>query len=272
MLSVEKTRIDLRKEFQEKGYLICRNFFSQEEMVQLLEDIKSAKTRNGVSGLNKGSLTFYSSLFFHTPKIQQFISQPKIANFLKQIIGSDFWVRWDQAVAKGPGSGIFPWHQDNAYSDLKDEYYQLWIAITEMSRENGGLWLVPGSHRHLLPHKQVDNHLEYDGIPDNAVFIEAQPGDVVLFSSLMLHKTTPNITTNPRWAYVIEYMSINHFDPSIEPPYFVVTQNGRLRPGFHNYYRGNLNLFNRLKYIGFRRKSLRTSLSIWASKIASFKF
>lgn len=270
MLSVEKTRIDLRKEFQEKGYLICRNFFSQEEMVQLLEHIKSAKTRNGVSGLNKGSLTFYSSLFFYTPKIQQFISQPKIANFLKEIIGPNFWVRWDQAVAKGNGSGIFPWHQDNAYSDLKDEYYQLWIAITEMTPDNGGLCLVPGSHRSLLPHKRVDNHLEYDGIPNDPVFIEARPGDVVLFSSLMLHKTPPNITSNTRWAYVVEYMSSDHFDPSIEPPYFMVAHKGQSKPRFCNFYRGNLNPLNRLKYLRFRRKPLVNSLLDRLSKISFF--
>ena len=253
-------KIDIQKEFKEKGYVVCKNFFSAEEMSKLIEDIKSAKTRNGVSGLNKGSLTFYSSLFFHNPSIQSFVSQPKIVDFLSKIIGPDFWVRWDQAVAKGSGSATFPWHQDNGYSKLKDTHYQLWISLTKMTPENGGLWLVPGSHKHPLPHKRVDNHVEYDGVPENPVFIEAEVGDVVLFSSFMLHKTTPNTTSEIRWAYVVEYMSLEHFDPTIDPPYFIVSQNGKSQPKFVPFYRASLNPINQLKY--WKGKFLKTKYSL----------
>lgn len=259
----------LLKEFNEKGYVIARDFFSEEEMTALIEDIKAADPRNGVSGLNKGTLNFYSNVFFRSQKIQEFISQPKIVDFLKQIIGPDFWVRWDQAVAKGPGSVTFPWHQDNGYSDLKDGYYQLWIALTKMTPENGGLWLQPGSHKRLLPHKKVDNHVVYQGTPENPVFIEAKAGDIVLFSSYMLHMTTPNITQDTRWAYVVEYMSINHFDPSIAPPYLVVARNGKPYREFVNFYPGRLNVINHFKYLGFRgsfKRSLKKFIPGWINK------
>lgn len=96
-----------REEFEKNGYVIIQNLFSREEMAALIEDIKTARTRNGVSGLNQGSMTFYSSLFFHNPRIREFVSQPKIIEQLVPLIGPDFWVRWDQAVAKGPGSPTF---------------------------------------------------------------------------------------------------------------------------------------------------------------------
>lgn len=252
---MQTTSQNFKERFEEEGYILVKNFFSKEEMAALIADIKSAKTRNGVSGLNRGSLTFYSSLFFYSEPIQSFITQQRIIDFLTPIIGPDFWVRWDQAVAKGSGSGTFPWHQDNAYSDLKDGYYQLWIALTEMSPDNGGLWLVPKSHKQLLPHQRVENHLRWEGTPENAVFIAAEPGDIVLFSSFMLHKTNPNVTPNPRWTYVIEYMSLDHFDPGVEPPYFVVSRNGRSQQEFVHFYRGRLNPMNHLKYLGFRWKS-----------------
>jgi hypothetical protein len=243
----------LKQEFNDKGYVIFRNFFSKEQMNLLIEDIKEAKTRNGVSGLNKGGLAFYSSLFFYNQKIQEFIAQPKVVSLLKEIIGPDFWVRWDQAVAKKAGADTFAWHQDNAYSDLHDEYYQLWVALSDMTPDNGGLWLQPGSHKRHWPHKWVNNHLECKKIPENPVFVEAKAGDIIVFSSLILHSTTPNVTQDPRWAYVIEYMSINHFDPGIEPPYFVVARDGKPKPEFVHYYRGRLNPINQLKYIGFRK-------------------
>ena len=243
----------LRRDFDANGYVVVRGFFRPAEMAALIEEIKRGETRNGVSGLNKGALTFYSSLFFHNPTIREFVSQPKIIELLAPILGPDFWVRWDQAVAKGPGADTFGWHQDNGYSRLYDPYVQFWVALTDMTPDNGGLWLEPGSHKRWLPHRNIDNHRVYQGKPEHPVFIEAKAGDVVVFSSLALHSTTPNVTPTPRWAYVVEYMAINHFDPSIEPPYLIVAKDGNPHCEFVESYPGSRNLWNRLKYLGFNR-------------------
>ena len=243
----------LKQQYDEQGYVIVRGLFNKEEMPALIEDIKSAKTRKGVSGLNRGELTFYSNVFFHSKALQNFIAQPKVVDLLKTLIGPDFWVRWDQAVAKGPGAGDFGWHQDNGYSRLYDAHYQFWVALTDMTVENGGLWLQPGSHRKLLPHRWIGNHCVYEGTPPDPVFIGAEAGDVVVFSSFMLHTTKPNTTHGTRWAYVVEYMSMDHFDPTIDPPYFVVARDGKPAPEFVQSYRGTEKLTNRLKYVGFRR-------------------
>jgi hypothetical protein len=235
----------LKEEFNERGYVTARGFFTKAEMDDLIEEIKVAKTRNGVSGLNRGALVFYSS------KLQRFLSHPRVVDLLAQVIGPNFWVRWDQAVAKGNGADTFGWHQDNGYSRLKDMHYQLWIALTDMTPDNGGLWLQPGSHRQLLPHQEIGNHMEYVGEPESPVFVEAKAGDVVVFSSLTLHSTTPNITPNTRWAYVAEYMSTEHYDPGIEPPYFMVARDGKPAPAFVDSYEGSRDLRNRIKYFGF---------------------
>ena len=222
---------------------------SPSEAATLIEDIKKSETIDGVSLLNKGSLTFYSGVYAQSKKLQAFVSQPKVVDFLKQVIGPNFWVRWDQAVAKGPGAATFPWHQDNAYNGLKDGHYQLWIALTKTTTDNGGLWLVPGSHKQQdLPHKKVGNHMVYQGKVKDPVFIEANPGDIILFSSYLLHSTTPNITQDTRLAYVVEYMSLDHLDPGVRAPYLVVSRNGEPKSEFVKFYRGNLNPVNHLKY------------------------
>jgi ectoine hydroxylase-related dioxygenase (phytanoyl-CoA dioxygenase family) len=239
-------------QFNQDGYVKLRGFFSEAEMRTLIEDIKEADPKHIDNNLNKGSLTFHSQLFQYSEKIQNFISQPRLVELLAQFIGPNFWVRWDQAVAKGPGAETFPWHQDNGYSKLKDNHYQLWIALTRMTPENGGLWLQPGSHKKRLQHKFEGNYAVYDGTPESPVFIEAQAGDIVLFSSLTLHSTTPNVSQETRWAYVIEYMSLNHVDPGVKPPYFVVARNGKSQPEFVNLHTGFLNPWNHLKYVGYR--------------------
>ena len=101
-MSVEE-RIDLRTEFETQGYIIVRKFFSEDEVDELRMEIKKAgESLEKPSGLNKGGLIFYSNIFLKSAYIQSFITQEKVVDLLKDIIGNDFWVRWDQCVAKGP--------------------------------------------------------------------------------------------------------------------------------------------------------------------------
>jgi ectoine hydroxylase-related dioxygenase (phytanoyl-CoA dioxygenase family) len=241
------------QEFREQGYTIARSFFNAAEMDTFISAIKEAAGTARSSGLNKGGLIFYNNSFSRSQKVRELISLPRVIDFLSAVIGPDFWVRWDQTVTKAPGAGEFPWHQDNAYNKLEDEHFQLWIALSKMNNERGGLWLVPGSHkRGPLPHAKMGNHLAYVGPTDNKVCIDAEVGDLVLFSSRMLHYTSPNVSKYDRWAYVAEIMSLDHFDPDIKPPYFVLARNGKPHPEFVNFFRGRLRPANFVKY-GKRR-------------------
>ncbi|BAU66905.1 hypothetical protein STA3757_43110 [Stanieria sp. NIES-3757] len=257
------TEHTLKQEFDENGFIVLKKFFSQQEAEILLDTIKSTPHPNNKDRLTKGAMTFYSRVFLYSKELQKFASQQKIIDILKELIGPDIWMRHDQAVAKGPGADTFPWHQDNGYNKLKDGHYQFWVALTEMTADNGGLHLQPGSHKKILPHKKVGNEQVYDGVPENPVLIEAEPGDVVIFSSFTLHSTTPNVTQHPRWAYVLEYMSLDYYDPFLEPPYFVVARDGKSCPEFVETYRGSKSLTNRLKY------SMRIDgkLKRWARKL-----
>ena len=243
-----KEKTDLLEKFNTQGYIVRKGLFSPEEAKASIEHIKQAETIDGVSALNKGAMTFYSGVYAKSPALQAIVSQPKVVEFLKQIIGPSFWIRWDQAVAKGAGAGTFPWHQDNSYNHLKDEHFQLWIALTKTNADNGGLWLVPKHQSKLLPHDRVGNHMVFKGDIQEPILIEAEPGDAILFSSLTLHSTTPNVTQDARWAYVIEYMSSKDIDPTLTPPYFVVARDGKPTAEFVNWYEGRLNPINHLKY------------------------
>lgn len=250
MHSVEQ-KIDRKSEFEVQGYTVYRNFFSKEEMTELVKEIQRSEPQSSEPDvLTTKYMTFYANIFQKSPYLQSFISQHKIVDLLRDIIGPDIWVRWDQAVEKKPGGEEFPWHQDNGYNDIQDAHYQLWIALTDMNQENGGLWLQPGSHKYgILSHERIDNNKVSLGNPEKAVFIEAEKGDIILFSSLMLHRTSPNISNSNRWAYVVEYMSTDQYDPYLEPPYFVVARGGVSSPGFVRFYRGQLNPKKQVKYL-----------------------
>ncbi|MEX0968539.1 MAG: phytanoyl-CoA dioxygenase family protein [Bacteroidia bacterium] len=238
------------REFQQKGFITVSGLFPSEEADLLLSLIRSTRESLPRSSLNRSLLRFYSNVYKQNESIQQIVSSQKVLDILTPIAGPDLWIRWDQAVMKEPGGEEFPWHQDNGYNRLRVEHYQLWIALSDMKEEDGGLWLLPGSHlRGIKKHKNVAHHQITTVNDAGAVKVEANKGDAVLFSSLLLHKTSQNVTTRNRWAYVVEYMSQQDFDPFVKPPYFLVSENGLSHPQWVETYPGSRNSANIMKYL-----------------------
>ncbi|MDZ4857434.1 MAG: phytanoyl-CoA dioxygenase family protein [Candidatus Hydrogenedentes bacterium] len=246
----------LKKEFDERGYVVLRGFFSPEEMEVLLAEVKKAGSQQGREHcLNKDNMVFFGNIARESQVLKDFVTQQRIIDAMRQLAGDDIWIRWDQAVGKYPGGADFPWHQDNAYNKLKDMHFQFWIGLTPMNKQNGGVWLQPGSHKFgLLPHSKVENHLSCDVKPCKEEFIESQPGDVLIFSSLTLHYTTRNYSENERWAWVIEYMSCDFYDPHMRPPYFIASENGKAVQKFADSYKACHDPRARMKYLGARTR------------------
>lgn len=242
--------IQLQQTFKNNGFVFIKQFFSADEINELISDIKTAAgQKNEDDVLDVGNLKFHALLMHRSEKLRQFIAQAKIVEFLKLFMGPDIWVRWDQAVEKKPGAGTFPWHTDNSYSGLKDAHFQFWISLTKMTKDNGGIWLIPGSHKKTIAHDFNGNHTVAQETGGEAHFVSAEIGDIVLFSSKLLHSTTPNITDDSRWAYVVEYMKEKHVDPFIEPPYLMIAKSGKPAPAYVNHMPAENSIVNRLKYI-----------------------
>lgn len=249
--SVTQPYPGLREQFREQGFVKVPGLFSADEVTQFRESIVEAGgLLEKPSHLDKDNMIFYTNVFAHSPALQMLTTQKKVIDLVCAIGGPDLWIRWDQCVAKAPGGAVFPWHQDNGYNQLKVEHYQFWIALSEMTVENGGLWLQPGSHKKLLPHEQIGNHMVCKVKVSDETFCAAEKGDVIVFSSLMLHHTKKNNSNSDRWAYVVEYMSLDHYDPLVPSPFFVVAENGVRNPHWVSTYRGHSRLSNRLKYVG----------------------
>ncbi len=241
---------ELNQRFKKDGYVLIKNFFSKDEIIDVIDAIREVSNKKSEPDvLDVGNLQFHAMLMNKSEKLRQFISQPKIIDFLKQFMGPDIWVRWDQAIEKRPGAGTFPWHTDNSYSGLVDSHFQFWVSLTKMTKGNGGIWLMPGTHKKKIKHIIEGNHTvaQIEGVEDT--FIDAEIGDVVLFSSRLLHSTTPNTSSKSRWAYVVEYMKAKHIDPFVEPPYLMIAKNGKPALSYVNELPSEKRVINRLKYL-----------------------
>ncbi len=242
-----------------------RGVFTAAEMADLLRDIEAADGRKPHPDiLSRGPLRFVSNTLPFSDELRAFAAQQRLVDLVCEYLGPDIWVRWDQAVAKGPGAPEFPWHQDNAYNMVKGEHLQVWVAINESVAENGALWVLPESQHRLRAHRTVGQWRELVDPPEerNAVCLPAGPGDVVLFSSYLAHRTGPNTTASTRWAYVLEYFPLSRYDPFVTPPYYVAARGGRSCPGYVRWYRGRLNPVEQLHYLG-RRLTVRVREGRW---------
>lgn len=215
----------LRAQFEDQGFIKVEGAFSEAEIDALKVQIDRVASSQADDALSRGRLIFNSNLFRQSPEIRDFLMKEQVVSAVRAVAGPNLWVRWDQCITKEPGGGEFPWHQDNAYNRLLDPHFQVWIGVTDQTEENGGLWMRPGSHKlGHLPHRQDFNHKVCEESPSEQVFVGSKKGDLIIFSSMMLHHTKTNRSDADRCAYVAEYMSTDFLDPFVRGPYFVAME------------------------------------------------
>lgn len=112
---------------------------------------------------------------------------------------------------------VVPWHQDLAYLNPEEAGETLivnfWIPLVEATAENGCLQVIAGSHRAgLLPHDHRETIYigvgETDMPEGDIVTCEVQPGDVLLTTERLLHRSLPNRSEIVRWSVDSRYCRI----------------------------------------------------------------
>ena len=146
------------------------------------------------------------------------------------------WDLWDEEPIaaqsmfyfKPPGSRGQDLHQDNFYLGIKPgTCMAAWIAIDRAEGENGGLRVVPGSHRMDVVCPEASdlsvsftNH--HVAVPEGAeaVQLELDPGDCLFFNGSVIHGSRPNTTTDRfRRSLIMHYapaschMTARHYRP-----------------------------------------------------------
>ena len=159
-----------------------------------------------------GVYPYRAMLNFRSPSLKACVSDTRLLEVAGQLLGPDIRFYWDQGINKSPGAGSeIAWHQDNGYQGGRtQEYLTCWLVLDDSSVENGGLLVVPGSHRGgqrehewqgvhaVIPSAHFDEA--------SAVPLDACAGDLLIFSSLLIHQTVGNTTVDAhRRAWVIQY-------------------------------------------------------------------
>ncbi|NNC22116.1 phytanoyl-CoA dioxygenase family protein [Corallococcus exiguus] len=105
------------------------------------------------------------------------------------------------------------WHQDVRYwAFTRPELISTWLALGPETPENGGLKVLPGTHRMQFAPERYDARLFLrSDLPENAALIEGaqyvrlSPGDVLLFHARLFHAASRNHTADTKYSVVATY-------------------------------------------------------------------
>ncbi len=85
----------------------------------------------------------------------------------------------------------------------------VWLPLVKVTEDIGTIKVLPGSHKQGL----ITDHVEKgfgmvelnDREREKLISVNAEVGDVVVFSSLLIHESGNNITDKPRWSCHFRY-------------------------------------------------------------------
>jgi phytanoyl-CoA hydroxylase len=165
----------------------------------------------------EGAIRKYMDFVRDAPALEMAAMNRRLHALLDQLLGDGRVLFQEMALVKPPHIGSEkPWHQDAAYFRLTDPglIVGVWIALDPALRENGCMELVPGSHLGgAMPHQHENDFNLCRIVPRHVraaerIAVEMQPGDALIFHSLLHHYTAPNASPLRRRAVQFHYHQI----------------------------------------------------------------
>ncbi|KAL1132147.1 hypothetical protein AAG570_010104, partial [Ranatra chinensis] len=197
---------------------ICDGKVSKGNMV-LMKDISLAKSNaKGQYLYNKAQDILFDEVF------EKYISHEKLLDYVECFIGPNIKAVHSMLINKPPDSGLMtsrhPLHQDLYYFPFRpaDRIVAAWTAMEKVTKDNGCLVVIPGSHRqfpggtllqHDYPNWEGGVNKAYHGIVGcddyETVPLVMEKGDTVFFHPLLIHGSGTNITKGFRKAISCHY-------------------------------------------------------------------
>ncbi|BEL07201.1 hypothetical protein Q0Z83_053920 [Actinoplanes sichuanensis] len=183
-------------------------------------DLEDQKAPDGSPVVRK--LTGFAAL---SPVLESnLIQHPALLDVLHQVLGPRIELYRDALMLKSALVGQEkPWHQDAVYWPFRPmSLVSAMIAIDPSTLANGCLQVVPGSHLEVADHEKINWELQVDpaSCEPDSVYLPLEPGDCLVFHSLILHASENNRSTDQRRVSITSYSpgGLEILDPDIDAP------------------------------------------------------
>jgi len=230
--------------YKNNGFILIRNFFNKNETEKLLEDIKRvfALQINFFSNISVESIlkneesrfaeliidlfnnhpdvfTNCSKQIQHLVSLHKFGVQNKLFEVLRSL-GLEFPIisvrpcvlMNSKHLDKDGYNGRYwrlPSHQDWYYSQGSIDSVTVWCPLVFVNSDLGALQLVPKSHKWGLQ-KTENSYGELDCELEEEKYIsfDMDKGDVLIFNSLLIHRSGINSTNKIRWSSQLRFNNL----------------------------------------------------------------
>ncbi|MDO8651586.1 MAG: phytanoyl-CoA dioxygenase family protein [Undibacterium sp.] len=213
--------------FDENGYIILRKFFKPE----LFDEVKAEITQIGkfIVG-DKFAFDSYHPELITPEKQSQLYDRLHYLPCLSRLSGNlDLLAACRELGLQLPVlmgccnmrydrphdiRHLFDWHQDTLYLLGSVNAVTAWIPFSRVDDIHGTVQLIPGSHKAgILPYKKISDKpveeqrqfLQRDlaidtDITTAPVTVSADPGDVLIFKQMAVHRSMANLSDKARWT------------------------------------------------------------------------
>jgi ectoine hydroxylase-related dioxygenase (phytanoyl-CoA dioxygenase family) len=141
----------------------------------------------------------------------------------RQLLGPSAYVIYDHAIYKPPGlAGTTSWHQDSGYDTERTNRLAIWIPFQDTSVEDGAMRYVAGSHlggrQTHLERTTADGKTVQHLLVDESTVTEAPCllGGATAHDFHMVHGAGPNLGTNTRRAWILDFTTGSVAERAIE--------------------------------------------------------
>jgi hypothetical protein len=148
----------------------------------------------------------------------EFATQPWLLDLVEQVLGPDIILWGSQVFCKPAFTGReVPWHQDGRYWPIRPlATCSAWIALDDVSAENGCMRFIPGSHAagRLVEHRDAPHASRVLGLEAKPDAFDAgaarddvlAAGQLSLHDVFLIHGSGPNRSPRRRAGFVVRYM------------------------------------------------------------------
>ncbi len=154
------------------------------------------------------------------PGVHALVRDSRILDPVESLMGPDLLLWSAGYFIKEPQTTDFVgWHQDLRYWGLDDDSREItaWIALGDVTRENGAMRFMPGSHRHgMVEHRDTwldsnqlsrGQELAVDVDEKQAVDVELKSGEMSLHHGSLYHSSPANGSPSRRIGLALRFIT-----------------------------------------------------------------
>lgn len=192
--------------YHAKGFLGPYRMFDEGEVEDILDRIKTHIEETDGHPSGNDNVPPEHGRHLDSPAMYEICSHPAVVERTADIYGDDLVVWSSRLWEKEAGKPEFPWHQGDHFHPIEPPVTMTaWVALTEVTEENGCCQVIPESHTETIPHIEAGEDKGFNKMADpeqinedEAISFELEPGEFFMFNERCLHRSLPNLTDEPR--------------------------------------------------------------------------